>query len=1245
MKRNPSFSKRCLVTLLPFILLVLLTTGVSAQNEASASADKSSSNFSEIAGGKLKKAALQDFMKEFKRTYDNVYYSYQSNTLKSIRVLYNELDAKQQSNPDVVLQEVLIPAGLVFEKVNKVYVIRLAEPKKADKEHMIPAIFSAAVPVPVDFAVSGIVTDVNGVVAGASVTEKGKSNATTTDNGGRYSLNVANENAVLVFSHVGFTPVEMPVSGQSVISVTLVAITKELENVVVTALGIARNKRTLGYSVGEVKSEDIVKASNINLLKSLDGKVSGVNFTNVSSDPTSSVLVNIRGTTALPTLGDRNVALKGQPLYVIDGIPVGTQTVTTKDNVDFGNILSQLNPEDIDNITILKGGSAGALYGKEGGNGVIMITTKSGKGGRKGIGVTYTMSNVWDKAFQFMPVQTQYGPGPRANEWALDGTDTWGPKLDGTTTSDYWDVKTQQWGSKAMHSSGQNPVESFLETGHTMTNNISVQGNYDKGSFRLSLSNMGNKGVMPNTKVDQKSISFNSEYRLTNKVKVGVSSSYIHTYSPNKSRIAGGGDDNNLNTLLYAWPTSLQPLSEMHNYWLQGFEGIRQNGAIMNDNRPDPIDQAGVGLGNPYWWAYENVHRFTRDNFFGKIQLDWQLSRNFSVLVRTGMENVKEYYEQRTSWSDPDNQGKFVSGNNNTSLVNSDAIITYNNNFGKFSVGVSAGGNYAYSNNNSLEMTAGRLSAPQLFTLNNAVPGTLSTTSSGWGTGQSYSIYGTATVGYNNQLFLDLTGRNDWNGVLSEEKINYFYPSASLSWVASETFKMPDVINLLKFRLAKADVGNGLLRRRSIDTYSFDASDWGAAKTVSINASLVDKDIKPQHSVTTEGGFDLGMFNNRLHLDFTYFVKDQKDQIDNIPTVQGTGYSGLLTNIGDVRNKGFEIGLGITPVKTKDLSWDLSASLTKYRAVITRLSDKFAPNGYVFADYGRNEKVRIAVGEEIGNLYEANPVLRMKSGKYAGMPILDGSGGEFQNSGDERDRGRLGNFNPDFILGVNTTIRYKQFALNLVGSLRSGGKYVSVNQKYMESDGMTQTTISSGPNNPWWSGGRDASQGGHPWPAAGSSQYEAINNNNDGQRLDDLQDASYAKGVFLNPDYTGDPENATDADYIVNGADPNNTFYQVPTNSYGDVIWNFTSTRTYDATNFKLREISLAYTLPNELISKYKIQNLTFSLIGRNVFQWNKSGRHEDPESAFQGVGTDQGVLRATLPSIRSYGFKLSVGF
>jgi len=1221
--------------LLSMLFALILSLPATAQDVAVSNSAAKKSSASKTSADKLRAIPLQELMLKLQKSY-GIYFSYQADAIKETMVLYAEGEDKKKSDAATVLKKALVPAGLTYETINNVYIIKQVPASndilKTEKDVA-----------PFQFPVTGVVTDNNGPVANATVAEKGTTNMTTTGADGRFSLDLASSDAVLVISHVSYKTLEVAVKGQSKLSVSLVSSATEMESVVVTALGITRAKKSLAYSVAQVKAEDLVKAANPNLMKSLDGKVSGVNLVSLSPDPTSSVLVNIRGTTAMPTKSDGNVALKGQPLYVIDGIPVGSQTFTPKDGVDFGNIISQLNPEDIENITILKGGSAGALYGSEGGNGVVMITTKSGRGGKRGIGVSFNSSATWEQPYNFIESQMDYGQGERAFEWQYDNTDTWGPKLDGSYTSDYWDVKQQQWKTGPMVSSKEDRLKAYLQTGSTITNSIGITGNYDKGSFRLSLGNMQNTGVMPNTKTNQKSINLNTEYRLTEKIRVSVTTSYIRTFSPNKANSVGSGSV--INNLLFNFPANLQSLSQMKNYWLTGFEGIQQNGAIMRDNGVD------VDTDNPWWTTYEKIHRFSRDNYFGKIQLDWQFNKHLSMLLRSGMENVKENYELRQSWGKTqmarkftNGDGQFVTGNNNSMVINSDAILTYNNNFNKWSVTASAGANYGYTNNNNLEMAAGALSTPALFTLGNAMPGRLTVNSSGWGTGQSYSLYGTGTLGYNNQLFLDVTGRNDWQGILSEQKINYFYPSASLSWVASETFRMPSSITLLKGRAAWADVGQGLTRRRSIDTYTYDPSDWGAAKTVSINTSLVDPNIKAQHSLTKEVGFDLWMFNSRLKFDFTYFVKDQKDQIDLIPTVEGTGFAGMLTNIGDVRSKGYEWGLTVTPVKTKDFSWDLSASFTHYKATITRLSDKFAPNGYVFADYDGKTRVKIAKGEEIGNIYEQNPILRVKKGKYAGLPLLDGEAGEFQKSGDERDRGKLGNYNPDYIIGLNTTIRFKQFTLNAVGSLRKGGRYVSVNQQYLESNGRAFTTLSSGPNNPYWSGGRTPELGGHPWPAEGSSQYEAINNNNDGQRSD-WQDASYAKGVFLNPNYQGDPEDATDADYIVNGEDPNNTFYQIPYNSYGDVIWDFAATRTYDATNFKLRELSLAYTLPSAMTKKYKLNNLTIAFISRNMFQWNKSGRHEDPESAFSGVGTGQGVLRATLPSIRSYGFKLSLDF
>jgi len=1094
--------------------------------------------------------------------------------------------------------------------------------------------------------VTGIVKgDDGGVMPGVSVQIKGTTIGTLTDINGRFTISVPNAQSILVFSFLGMATLETEVGGRASLDISLVSSAIKMDEVVVTALGITKAKKSLAYSVGEVQSDEIVRAGTSNIMKSMDGKISGVNLTSLSSDPTSSVLVNIRGTTAMPSTDPNgtNVSLKGQPLYVIDGIPVGNQTFTSKNGVDFGNILSQLNPEDIENITILKGGSAGALYGSEGGNGVIMITTKTGRGGRKGIGVSFSTSASFDTPYQFITDQQQFGQGERAYEWQYDNTDTWGPKLDGSVSENYWNVKDQKWENGPMFSAKENRMKAYLQTGSTVTTNININGNYDKGAFRLSFNNMDNKGVMPNTKTSQKSVSLNSEYKLTDKLKVSANVSYVNTYSPNKANVTGSNSI--LNNLLYNFPNNLQPLADMKNYWLTGFEGVLENGAIMKDNGID------VNTENPWWTTYEKINIFTRDNFFGKIQLDWQLNKDFSIMLRSGIDDVNENYEYRQSFGDKalsdrsdSGDGAFQTNSSSSLLINSDAILSFNKTVGKFTVTANGGANYAYNNSHSYSVNAGSLVVPSLFTISNVFPGRL-TADYSWSTSPTYSVYATADVSWNNQFFIGVTGRNDWKGNLPEEKIHYFYPSVSAAWVISETFHMPEVIDLMKLRLGLADVGNGLVRSRSIDTYTFESPDWSnTVKTANINAALVDPHIKPMHSITKEAGLDLWLLKRRLMLDFTYFVKDQNDQLGGIPLVQGTGFTSMTTNVGDVRSKGYEWGLTLSPVRTTNWNWDISASFTHYKAHILRLSPNFAPKGYIFASYDGKTVVKIAAGEEIGNIYEQNPILRVKTGKYAGMPLLDGDAGEFQNSPNELDRTQLGNYNPDYILGLNSSLRYKGFTLNLVGSYRKGGKYISVNQQYMESNGRAFTTLSSGPNNPYWKGGRTPELGGMPWPATGSSTYDNINNNNDNQRSD-YNDASYAKGVFLNPNYTGDPAKATDADYIVNGADPNNTFYQFPYNSYGDVIWNFTSTRVYDATNFKMREVSLTYTLPNSITSKIRVNNVNISLIGRNVFQWNASGRHEDPESAFTGVGTNQGILRATLPSIRSMGFKLAFEF
>lgn len=1097
--------------------------------------------------------------------------------------------------------------------------------------------------------VSGKVTDLQdgSALPGVNVVLKGTANGSVTDSDGNYSVSIPSSGGTLVFSFIGFKTQEVDAGEKTIINAQMTTEARGLDEVVVTALGIERSKKSLAYSISDVKSEDLVKGGAINAMKSLDGKISGVNLTSLSSDPTSSVLVNIRGNSLLPTLGG---AANSQPLYVINGVPMYNSTasgnsIAAQNGVDFGNILSQLNPEDIESITVLKGGSAGALYGSAGGNGVIMITTKSGKGGKKGIGVSASVATTADSPYRFIKEQNQYGQGERADSWQYDNTDTYGPKLDGSFTGDFWNTKTQQWENGPQRSANEDRVKAYLQTGTTVTTNVNLDGNYDKGSFRLSVTDMKNTGVMPNTKTTQNSISFNSDYRLTDKIKITANANYVRTYSPNKANVTGSNSI--LNRLLFNLPTNLQPLSDMKNYWLTGFDGLLMNGAIQRDNG---IDQSEP---NPWWITNEQLNIFTRNNFFGKIQMDWKLNDNFSLLLRSGLNNLNENYEYRQSFGiqrlsnrPGSGDGAFNANTSNAFNVVSDAIISYNKTVSDFTFAAAAGVNYVYNSANSYYTNASALSTPNWFNTANAFPNKL-TAGYDWSARPQHSFYGTFDVSWKEQLFLGLTGRQDYIGNLSEEKINYFYPSVSASWLVNESFVLPQQFDMVKVRLAYANVGNGLINYRNIDTFGYTVPDWsGSVKTGTVSSTLIDPSIKPMSSVTKEVGLDMWLFRKKIMLDLTYFSKSQINQTGSVPVVPGSGYTSMTTNIGDVTNKGIEIGLTINPVKSNDWNWSVTGSFTHYKATMTSLSDQFlGSGGYYFANYDGKTMVKVAPGEVIGNIYEQNPILRVTSGKYAGMPLLDDDG-KFQNSG-AADRQQIGNYNPNYILGLNTTLTYKRFSLNMVGSFRVGGKYVSVNQQYMDSNGRSIESLSSGDNNPYWKGGRDASMGGLPWPAVGSSDYQEMNDYNDPNHNDNLNDAGYAKGVWLVPG----SDASNDANYVVNGADPKNTFYDFTYNAFGDVIWNFAGLRSYDATNFKMREISLNYNLPTALATKMKLTNVNLSFIARNVFQWNKSGRNEDPETAFTNVaGTGggagaQGVLRATLPSIRSLGFKLSLSF
>jgi TonB-linked SusC/RagA family outer membrane protein len=1072
---------------------------------------------------------------------------------------------------------------------------------------------------------------------GVSVVVKGTATGTVTDIDGKFSLSVP-ANAMLIFSFVGMQTKEVTVGTQRKFDILLASNTIGVDEVVVTALGISREKKSLAYSVSEVKSNELSRGGNANLVKSLDGRVSGVNFTSTSTDPAGSVFVTIRGATSLNI---QSSTASSQPLFVVDGIPMGTAGIDNRNGADFGNLLSQLNPDDIETISVLKGASAGALYGSAAGNGVIMITTKTGKGGKKGIGVSVNTSLFWDQPYNFFKTQTEYGIGIRAS-YVLPGQGyDWGAKFSDFPDFpiDQYNTLTQRIETRRFAPANEIRLKEFMITGATRNFNASVAGNYKDGSFRFGIGKMTNIGVMPNNRTDRINANFNAEYNVTKKMKISVNGNYMGQYSPNKT----SANSDVVEKLTMEFLAHLQPIKEMQTVWKTGFEGILQNAPYY---KPDGTPYSN----NPYMYVYGEINTYRKDNFFGKVQLDLELIKELKLMARTGIDYNGDNYEYKRAKDFADSNqrdGKYSVQASNGLIIQNDLMLIWNKNFGKFTTNATLGYNYAFSNSYNYNANAEKLVRANDYSLGNAVAGTL-TSSNSWGIGKSQSVYATGQVGYADQVYVDISGRNDWSGILEEDKNQHFYPSLSLSWLASTSFKLPEFINLLKLRAGIAQVGHGIGKPRSNNTFSFNPIDYGSSKILNIGGTLVDPKIQAEVTTSYEGGFDLALLDRRVSAEFTLYKKIHDNQQGFIPTSQGVGYSGMLTNVGTVEAKGYEFSLGFNPVRTKDWNWDIGFNYSKVESQITKLSPEYVPNGYTFYGNGPNIDIRLAEGEKIGTMWATRTFQRMPAtSKYAGMLIIADSGTDWKYSSSDKDKQSIGNYNPDFILGMNTSVKWKNFRFGMVGSLRAGGQYISDIERRSQTNGHNLRTIGDKVNGPnaYESGGRDAASGGYPWPAASAMKYQLMANlvqtysmYGTNVRTDD---ACYMKGVWLKPG--GNPNN--DADYVVNGEDPLATFWGLPGLLLGQEFWAFPQSLLRDATNFKVKEVTVDYTIPSRFTKKWSVENVVIGFVGRNIFQWNKDDANCDPESAFSGIGSNQGIVGKAMPSIGSYGFKLSFDF
>lgn len=1102
-----------------------------------------------------------------------------------------------------------------------------------------------AIPTLQETRVSGKVTSSEDGVGlpGVSVLVQGSQQGTITDSDGNYSITVPNSSAVLVFSFIGYTSQEIAVNGRTTVDVGLEQSAEQLNEVVVTALGIEREQRSLGYAVAEVEGEDLNRVAQENVLNALSGRVPGVTI-NSTGTAGSSVSMIIRGATSLSN--------DNQPLFVIDGVPVinslNNVTEIGRDNkADFGNAISDLNPDDIESVSVLKGPSAAALYGSRAGNGVVLITTKNGSRTKK-MSVSVSSNTVVEKPYHYLKMHDDYATGilpftPDNNPYpggvlVIDEGSAGGigPQLDKGYNAIQWNSPLDADGSPISTPLVSHPdnVKNFLRSGITTTNGISVANNTERLTYRLSYSNMSNRGIVPNSDLFKNSLSLNTSVKASEKFTISTNVNLSRSNSNN--RPAGNRGTNPIE-----WAYKVSPhidIRDLENYWVPGQEGLQQ------------LSQAPGDYNNPYFLAYEVNNSFVRDRLYGNMKAEWRITPEFTLMGRYGLDTYNEQREVKigSSYTGESNNGAYGIVNLKRYERNADFLATYSKELTNFSITASVGGNARFGEtsdvSNSSRSRAG-LIVPGLYNLSNIAPGNLAYSS--YLTQKAvHSLYGLVNLGFKDMIYLDLTARNDWSSTLPIEHLSYFYPSASLSVLINEMVDISNSLDLLKLRGGIALAGNDTDAYNLINVLGT-AESWGGVPRLSKSGTILLPDLKPEQATSYEAGIDIAMFTNRVRFSGTYYRMENKNQIFQVGIAPSSGFTQRNINTGLLVSKGIELSLGVTPFERGDWRWDINANFSKNKTTIEEL-----PAGMDFLNLWTDAKggARTYVGGEIGDIYDAKLVtVEDVNSPYYGYPILD-EDGSWQDVSFSNTKEKIGNFNPDFLLGMQTSVSYKAFTLNMSFDWRSGGDFVSQTYRYSESDLKTQRFLDllihpggrTGDELRDYLvendlvivrdhfnivGGPTAEYGGFPFEYGGNTYPYAVFN----------------PGVIA--EYDGD---GNIIGYIENlgGAE---TKYIPYADNYP---WSFTKAAMFDASFIKLREVSLSYALPASFVQRLKMQNASISLYSRNIMLWTAAKIGIDPELAFQpeagrqrsGSQFKQGIERYNVtPWVMPIGFRLNL--
>lgn len=1059
-----------------------------------------------------------------------------------------------------------------------------------------------------------VVSGVDGSpLPGVSILIKGSSTGTTTSVDGNFKLTVPGDNTVLVFSFIGFETQEISVGNRSRIDLKLIESIEVLDEAVVTALGIKREVKSLSYSIGKVKGEDMVNVAQENVVNALAGRVAGLTL-NQTSGVGSSVNIVIRGATSLS--GDN------QPLFVIDGVPMINKLNSVKErngdrnNVDYGNIISDLNPEDIASVSVLKGPSAAALYGSRAGKGVILITTKSGKKGQ-GLGVTFSTSNVFEVPYRFLDLHYKYANGDRNNR--LDeGSSYWGgPELDKGILAPQWNSPLDENGEKIPTplKSYKDNMKNFLQTGITSTNNLSVSGSKDKFTYRVSYDYMKHRGLIPNSDLKRHSLGTSLQYEMSRKVRLSANLNFVNSSSGNRPSTANRGS----NPLEAAYNWSATDIRELKEYWVSGGENIQQR--TVNKNHD-----------NPYFLAYGVTNSYDRNHAYGNVRLDWDIFPTLKLYGRVTHDISAENRETKIPWSySRASTGAYHLSALGHQETNMDFMLTYQRKLSGLDVLVSAGANDMVRRWQDSYMGGAPISVPGLYRISNVPTGARANLNNTY-IKRIQSVFGTANIGYKEQLYLDLTARNDWSSTLHPDNRSYFYPSAGLSWLPNHTFNLPEQINLLKLRATWAQVGNDTDPYQLFNELGIDR--WGDLITTRIPEILLNPQLKPEIATSREFGLELNLFKNALRFEGSYFYTENKNQILNLEAASSSGYKAAKINAGQLSSRGWELTLGATPVLEKN-GWtvDVNANFTHTRTRIDKLSGDmqyytlWETNGGGAATW---------LGEDIGNLYSRGyKKITDPASPYYQWPLLD-KNGEWQRDDNFTAREKVGNFNPRFLFGGQVSIRYKRFSLGANFDWRQGGNFFSYTYRYGESDWKSQRQLDN-----LIPGGLYNSDELERLLESDPARYIIPQNGNfprvgghtketGGMPFGDAFDGGFIPGVIEDGE----------GGYIKNLGGEGTKMGPIT-----DIFpWRFDKQITFDASFVKLREITLGYSIPK--VGRFS--NVNFSVYSRNIMLWTAAKIGIDPERAFQNDNGrfNQGIEQQNVyPWTMPVGFKIGVSF